>query len=121
MRDQIFLKNLQLLARIGVYAHEKQAPQPITLDITLSIDCARAAQTDHLSDTLDYAQLAAQLAEDCLAHHVELVETLAERLAQRCLEDARVQVVTLSLGKPDAISHCDSVGVRITRQQHSGS
>lgn len=117
MVDQIFLKNLQLLARIGVYEHEKQKPQPITLDITLMFDCTYAAATDHLSDTLDYAQLATQLAEDCLANHIELVEALAERLAQRCLEDTRVQGVTLSIGKPHAISNCGSVGVCITRYQ----
>ena len=121
MSDQIFLKNLQLQARIGVYAHEKQAPQPISLDISLSFDCSRASHTDQLSDTLDYAQLASQLAADCLAQHIDLVETLAERLAKRCLEDPRVQAVTLSLGKPNAMKNCDSVGVCITRQRSIGN
>lgn len=119
--DTIFLQKLEVLARIGVLDHEKQAPQPIWLDIELSIDLRPSAQSGLLADTLDYAKLAQSLSVFCMAEHVELVETLAEALAQQCLQDRRVQWVTLRLGKPEALSNCASVGVSITRYQPSGS
>jgi dihydroneopterin aldolase len=117
MTDQIFLKQLVLPARIGVLEHEKQAAQPIVLDIELNVDTRLAAQSDDLSDTVDYAALAQQLAAHCIKQHVELVETLSQQLADICLADKRVQQVTLSIGKPDALHNAASVGVRITRVQ----
>lgn len=115
MNDQIFIQQLTLPARIGVYEHEKKAIQDIMLDIQLDIDIRAAAQSDQLADTLDYAQLSQQLAQHCLTTHTELVEKLAEDLAQICLNDARVRSVTLKLGKPHAIAQAQSVGVQITR------
>lgn len=115
--DQIFLHELLVPARIGVLAHEKHAPQTITLNLSLSVDTRPAAQSDCLSDTIDYAALAQRLGAHCLAQHVELVETLAQQLTDICLQDSRVQQVTLSIGKPDALANAASVGVRITRKQ----
>lgn len=115
MNDQIFIQQLTLPARIGVYEHEKQAMQDIVLDIQLDIDIRPAALSDQLADTLDYAQLSQQLAQRCLTVHTELVEKLAEDLAHICLSDARVRSVTLKLGKPHAIAQAHSVGVQITR------
>jgi dihydroneopterin aldolase len=116
MTDQIFLRQLVIPARIGVLAHEKIAPQGIRLDIQLNFDTRLAAQTDQLVDTLDYAALAHQLAVHCLSQHVELVETLAQQLADICLQDKRVHAVTLTLGKPDALVNAASVGVSIHRE-----
>jgi dihydroneopterin aldolase len=117
MTDQIFLHGLTIPARIGVFAHEKIAPQDIRLDIELTVDLRPAAQSDTLDDTLDYAALAKQLAAHCLAQHIELVEALAQQLADICLHDKRVQQVHLTLGKPHALANAASVGVRITRAQ----
>lgn len=115
MNDHIFIEQLQLPARIGVYEHEKDATQEILLDIQLGFNLRPAATSDKLIDTLDYAQLCQQLAERCLQQHTELVEKLAEDLAQLCLADQRVTWVTLKLGKPHAIQSANSVGVQITR------
>jgi len=117
MTDQIFLNRLCLPARIGVFEHEKQAPQDIWLDITLDIDTQIAARSDALTDTLDYKALTDQLAAHCLAAHRDLVEKLAQELADICLSDSRVQAVSLTLGKPHAIPQAESVGVRIRRQR----
>ncbi len=115
MNDQIFIQQLKLPARIGVYEHEKQATQDIVLDIQLDIDIRPAALSDQLADTLDYAQLTQQLAQRCVTTHTELVEKLAEDLAHICLNDTRVRSVTLKLGKPHAIPAANSVGVQIRR------
>lgn len=117
MNDHIFIEQLRLPASIGVYDHEKQLAQDVLIDIQLSFDTRLAAQTDALSDTLDYAQLCQAIATRCTQKHTELVETLAEDLAQICLTDLRVASVTLKLGKPHAIEQAKSVGVQITRHQ----
>jgi dihydroneopterin aldolase len=116
MTDQIFLRQLVLPARIGVLAHEKVAPQDIVLDVTLDIETRQAAISDDLRDTVDYAALSAQLAQHCSHQHVELVERLAQQLADICLQDKRVQQVSLSLSKPHALTNAAGVGVRITRK-----
>ncbi len=117
MTDQIFLQGLIIPARIGVLAHEKSAAQDIVLDIQLTVDTHKAAISDDLRDTIDYAALSAQLAQHCTHQHVELVERLAQQLADICLQDKRVQQVTLSLSKPHALANATGVGVRITRKK----
>lgn len=117
MTDQIFIQQLRLPARIGVYENEKIAPQEIVLDITLTTNIAQAAENDQLENTIDYAALTNQLATHCLAAHVQLVERLAQQLADICLQDKRVQQVSLRLGKPHAIAQAQSVGVYIVRNQ----
>lgn len=115
MNDHIFIEQLQLPARIGIYPHEKTGTQTIVLDIQLMLDLRPAAHSQQLSDTLDYAQLSEQLAAHCISQHTELVETLAEALCHICLAHSRVTCVTLKLGKPQAIAQAASVGVQITR------
>lgn len=117
MMDQIFIQQLRLPARIGVYETEKVAPQEVVLDITLTVNIQGAAAHDRLEDTIDYAELIKQLASHCLAQHVQLVERLAQQLADICLQDKRVQQVALRLGKPHAIAQANSVGVSIVRNQ----
>jgi dihydroneopterin aldolase len=117
MNDQIFIEQLSLPAKIGVYDREKQTTQEILLDIYINFDTRCAADSDLLVDTLDYALLCQQLGERCLQEHTELVEKLADDLAQICLHDSRVTSVTLKLGKPHAIHQAKSVGVQITRMR----
>lgn len=117
MNDFIFIEQLRLPARIGIYPHEKVTAQDILLDIQLQLNLATAATSEQLDDTLDYAQLCERLATHCLSQHTDLVETLAEALAHICLTDKRVHQVTLKLGKPDAVTAAASVGVQIVRQQ----
>lgn len=117
MHDRIFIEQLRLPANIGVYDHEKLAPQDIVLDLTLSLNLNTAAHSDALEDTLDYAALTDRLAAHCIAQHVQLVEALAQQLAELCLMDRRVTTVELRLGKPHAIRAAASVGVHIIRHQ----
>jgi dihydroneopterin aldolase len=117
--DSIFLHKLEVMARIGVLDHEKQAPQPILLDIDLGIDLRPSVASGLLADTLDYAELVRALSVLCMKEHTELVETLAEKLAQFCLQDQRVQWVRVTLGKPKALTNCINVGVSMLRYQSS--
>jgi dihydroneopterin aldolase len=115
--DRIFLQQLTVMARIGVLEHERRSAQPLSIDLELATDLRPAGLSGRLVDTIDYAELARQLAERCMAEHIDLVETLAEALAMHCLADKRIRWVKLRLGKPQALSNCVNVGVMIHRIQ----
>lgn len=67
---------MALPAKIGVYESEKTAPQTVILNVSFDFDSAKAAQTDVLEDTIDYAQIEALLREVCLSDHFALLEKL---------------------------------------------
>lgn len=119
--DIIFIDTLTLDARIGVHLHEKAAPQPIHIDLELGVDTRPAAHSDQLNDTVDYAAITSACAQLCLSHHFELVETLAQRIADLCLMDERVQQVSVRIAKPQAIALARGVGVQIVRRRQSNA
>jgi dihydroneopterin aldolase len=117
MSDRIFLRDLRAEAIIGIYAWERKVKQTISLDFELAADIRRAAATDRIEDTLDYKTLAKRVLAFIEASHFELVETLAEELAQIILADFEVPWVKLSVNKPGAIRGSRDVGVQIERTQ----
>lgn len=102
MTDVIRLRGLRARGFHGVLAHERQQGQTFVVDVALDIDTAPAATSDDLMDTVDYAALAERLRDVIGGEPVNLIETLAERLAAVCLADPRVQTVTVELHKPEA-------------------
>lgn len=119
--DIIFVDTLTLDARIGVHPHEKAGPQPIHIDLELHMDTRPAARSDNLDDTVDYAAITSACAQLCLSHHFELVETLAQHIADLCLMDERVQQVSVRIAKPQAITLARGVGVHIVRTRQSSN
>jgi len=117
MNDRIFLRDLRAEAIIGIYAWERKVKQTISLDFELAVDIRRAAATDRIEDTLDYKTLAKRVLAFIEASHFELVETLAEELAQIILAEFQVPWVKLSVNKPGAIRGSRDVGVQIERTQ----
>lgn len=119
--DTIFIRQLEFLAGIGVFEWEKQLQQKLVLDLELSTDICPAAEQDNLELTLDYvaiSQAAIQLAQ---SQHHELIETLAEKIAQLLLSQFNTSRVTLTLCKPAAIPAAQTTGVRITRCKTAGN
>lgn len=115
MADRIFITNLTFLAGIGVFAWEKQLQQKLELDVEMLTDIRPAAINEDLKATLDYAQISQRLIEYSQSRHHDLIETLAEKLAQLLLEEFHIAQVTLTLRKPDAVPAATAVGVTITR------
>lgn len=103
---RVGFQDMTLDASVGVYAHERVQRQPIRLGVTLDLVCTGPTGADAQAWTL------AVLDEG----HITLIETLAERVAARCLADARVRAVTVRVEKlqifPDVI-----VGIEIVRQR----
>lgn len=115
--DRLALRGLRVAGRHGVLEPEKTAPQDFVVDAMLSLDTSAAAASDELADTVDYAALAERLAAVITGPPVELIETLAQRLAEVCLADPLVLAVELTVHKPQAPIglRFDDVSVTIRR------
>jgi dihydroneopterin aldolase len=113
--DRIFLRGLAAECVIGFIDWERQVKQTVIVDLELPVDCAHAALTDEVADTLDYKKVAKRVVAFIEASQFKLVETLAQRLAQLLLEEFGLEWVRLSLNKPGAIRSSRDVGVVIER------
>jgi dihydroneopterin aldolase len=111
----VFVRDLECLALIGIYDHEKIKPQRIIVNIDLSVKEIEGKMADEISHVVSY-EIIAQKVEGILAEgHINLVETLCEKIAQSCLKDKRVLAARVRVEKPDIIPNARSVGVEIER------
>jgi dihydroneopterin aldolase len=115
--DRIVLTGLRARGRHGVYDFERAQGQDFVLDVELALDLGPAAHSDDVSDTVHYGELAERLVAIVAGEPVNLIETLAERLAAACLADRRVGTATVTVHKPQApIPHAfTDVAVTVTR------
>lgn len=119
MTDRIRLAGLTVRGTHGVYDFERRDGQDFVVDVELEIDTSTAASTDEIADTVHYGELAEGLAAVIAGEPVNLLETLAERLAAVCLADQRVSAATVTVHKPQApipLTFAD-VAVTIRREQ----
>lgn len=100
-RLHVFVRELRIDAEIGIYGHEYGRKQPLLIDVELEI---LAGPIEHISDTLNYEDVAARAQAIADAGHVMLIETFAERLARACLEDERVVQARVRVEKPEALA-----------------
>jgi 7,8-dihydroneopterin aldolase/epimerase/oxygenase len=111
----VFVRDLEVMALIGIYDHEKVNPQRIIVNIDLSVHEAEGPITDEISHVVSYEIIAKKVETIVAEGHVNLVETLAERFAESCLKDKRVAAARVRIEKPDIIPNARSVGVEIER------
>lgn len=102
MSDRIELRGLLVRGHHGVFEYERAEGQDFVVDVALEVDTSAAAQSDDLADTTDYGALALAIAAIVSGKPVNLLETLAERIATACLSDPRVTSVEVSVHKPAA-------------------
>lgn len=113
---RVFIRGLELQARLGVYAHEKVGPQRIVVHVELDVrDDGPDVGEDDLARVVDYEQVVIAARQAVACGHVLLVETLAEQIAALALRDARVLRARVSIEKPDAFSDVSAVGVTVER------
>lgn len=117
MRDRIALRGLRARGYHGVFDFERREGQDFVVDAVLYLDTAPAAATDDVGDTVHYGLLADKLVAVVTGEPVNLIETLAERLAGICLAEPLVEGVELTVHKPSApIEHeFADVAVTVTR------
>lgn len=110
----VFIRNLELLARIGVHGHEQGMPQPVRINVDLSV-LDGADLGDRLDSVVCYEKIASKIRTIVAEGHINLAETLAERIAAACLEDRRVRVARVRVEKLHALPGAESAGVEIER------
>jgi dihydroneopterin aldolase len=115
--DQITLTGLRASAFHGVFDHERRDGQVFVLDVAVSLDFAAAAASDDLGLTIHYGELAEEIVGAVERDPVDLIETVAERIAQLVLAHKAAQLVTVTVHKPSApvTVPFDDVSVTITR------
>lgn len=114
MSDRIALTGLRVRGRHGVLAAERQEGQDFVVDVALDVDLRAAATADDLGQTVHYGELAERLAAVVGGEPVDLIETLAERLAAVCLSYDRVTRAEVTVHKPAAPIPLDFVDVSVT-------
>ncbi|GAB4068393.1 dihydroneopterin aldolase [Angustibacter speluncae] len=100
--DRIELIGLRARGFHGVFEFEKREGQDFVVDVVLHVDSRRAAATDDLADTVHYGDLAEQVHEVVTGEPVDLIETLASRVADLALAQAGVGAVDVAVHKPQA-------------------
>ena len=117
--DRSELRGLRVLGTHGVLPEERDRPQPLELDLDVWVDMARAAASDALDDTVNYAELATAAADVVATQSFGLLEALAERIATVVLDaDARISAVSVSVRKlrPPVALDMATVGVSVLRR-----
>ncbi len=115
--DIIFLRELKIDTLIGVYEWEKRVPQTLQIDLEIALPSSLACQTDNIDDALNYADIVRDIQKALASRHYNLLEALAESIAQILIEDFKAPWVKVSVAKLQAIRGSRMVGISIERGQ----
>lgn len=119
MTDRVIIRGLRVRGFHGVHDFEREQGQDFVADVCIELPLAAAAGSDSLGQTVDYSALVERLAGDIAGEPVNLIETLAERLAASCLENPAVTAVEVTVHKPQAPvgRQVDDIAVAIRRER----
>ncbi len=101
-RDRIAVRGIEGFGHHGVLAEERATGQPFVVDVVLTLDLAPAARSDDVADTVHYGELAQQVVAAVERDPVDLLETLAQRVADLALAHPSVEEVEVTVHKPEA-------------------
>lgn len=122
MTDELSIRGIECFGHHGVFDFERRDGQRFVIDLVLGIETRLAATSDDLHDTVDYGSLVTRVKAAVEADPVDLIETLAQRLADVCLLDGRVEWAQVTVHKPEApidATYSD-VALTITRKRSKG-
>ncbi len=112
------IRELRISCIVGIYPEERKREQDVFLDVDMAFDFARVTASDHLADTVDYTEVAADLTEYLRAERFQIIETLAVRACARILE--RNPILTrcrLVIRKPAAVLHAQGAVVTVEQER----
>jgi dihydroneopterin aldolase len=112
----VFVRDLELNANIGVYHREKGQMQPVRINLDLTVEETDGDIDDKLENVVDYGAVVDGIKAILAGGHLNLVETLAEKVATHCLADKRVKVARVRIEKLKVLAEAQSVGVEIERE-----
>ena len=113
--DIIFLHEMKVETVIGIWEWERKIRQTVSIDLEMSADIRKSAESDSVDDTLDYKSVAKRVQTFVGDSSFQLVETLAEKIAAIVLDEFDVAWVRVRVNKPGAIRNARDVGVLIER------
>lgn len=116
--DIIYLHDLKIDTVIGIFEWERRVKQAVILDLDMGADIRKAAASDKIADTLDYKAVSKRLIEYVGANQFQLVETLAERVAEIVLKEFGISWLRLRVNKKGAVRGAVDVGVIIERSRN---
>jgi len=112
----VFIRNLEVLAHIGVYGHEQGKLQPVRVNVDLAVEDVISVE-DKLEKVVDYASIEQRIRAIISKGHINLAETLAERIAETSFDDPRVKSARVRVEKLHALPGAESAGVEIERNR----
>lgn len=119
LSDTIFLHDLRIETVVGIWDWERKIRQTVSIDLEMGADIARAAQDDDISGTLNYKQVAKRVQQFVADSEFQLVETMAQKIADTILAEFDMPWVQVRVSKPGAIRNAKNVGVLIRREKTS--
>jgi dihydroneopterin aldolase len=114
--DRIVLDNIVVQGRHGVHERERATAQPFRVDLVLQLDLSRAAESDDLRDTINYAEIHRRIVEIVQTHSYALLERLASVILDTVANDERIVVADISIAKPGLLDGA-TPSVRLVRQR----
>ncbi|WP_244828809.1 dihydroneopterin aldolase [Caballeronia sp. TF1N1] len=119
--DIVYIEGLTGQTVIGIDKSELHDPQPVRMNLAIGVPSLRACVTDRIEDTVNYAAVREAILGLLAAHHVQLLEALAEQIAQRVIADFGAHWVKVSLEKPAKFEDVEAVGVVIERRRSTAT
>ena len=115
---RIFFSQLALDAHIGILEHELRATQPLHIDADFDLDVSQDVDDQNIQSVLDYRLLRQAIVDECTRSHINLLETLSERVVNRVFNEfPEINRARIRISKPLAFSDCAAVGIEITRER----
>jgi dihydroneopterin aldolase len=111
----VFIRDMVIDCSIGIYTHEKEHEQRVRINLDLAVGEGEIPINDDIRNVISYEDIAKGIEAIIGVGHINLVETLAENIAEMCLEDIRVFSARIRVEKLDIIASAESVGIEIER------
>jgi 7,8-dihydroneopterin aldolase/epimerase/oxygenase len=115
LMDIIFISELRIETRIGIYPQELQVAQTVQLDLEIGLRGSHAAQSDRIEDTIDYAAVVAAIKQLFAQQHFSLLEHAAESIAQLVINDFKAPWLRVTIAKLTPLAGVKRLGISIER------
>ena len=115
--DTVFVHELKVETIIGIWGWERKIRQIVSIDLEMGADIRRAAKTDSIDDTLNYKAISKRVQQFVADSEFQLVETMAEKIAELVLQEFKVPWIQVRVSKPGAIRGAKNVGILIHRSK----
>lgn len=119
--DRIFIRDLLVRCILGVEEGERREKQDVVVQVDLWVDLHKAGRSDALADSVDYSVLKRRILQATEGTQYRLIEALAQRIADECLKDPRIECVKVAIEKPGVLRFARTVGVEIIRRSRISS